>query len=39
MSFKTVTNNKFRCKTFKNIEKQLQKDLFNEKDLFSKRMV
>jgi len=39
MSFKTVTNNKLCCKTVKNVEKQLQKDLFNEKDLFSKRMV
>ena len=39
MSFKTVTDNKFCCKTVKNIEKQLQKDPFNEKDLFSKRMV
>ena len=35
MSFKTITNNKLCCKTFKNIVKQLHKEHFNEKDLFS----
>jgi len=35
MNFKTVTDSKLFCKTVRNIVKQLHKEYFNEKDLFS----